>query len=86
MLADALSFTAAIGGSHLCGVIYSALAKYPGPPTAAGRANCVRSLQLLADQAADQGITLCLEVINRYGWGLYLCGLESTSSRSVVTR
>jgi D-psicose/D-tagatose/L-ribulose 3-epimerase len=61
----ALSFAAAIGAQHLCGVIYSALAKYPGPPTPQGRANCVREIRALSAKAADQGIKVCLEVVNR---------------------
>jgi len=61
----ALSFASAIGAKHLCGVIYSALAKYPGPPTAQGRKNCARELRQLASKAADQGIQVCLEVVNR---------------------
>jgi hypothetical protein len=61
----ALKFAAAIGAKHLCGVIYSALAKYPGPPTAQGRNNCAREIRKLSAKAADQGIRVCLEVVNR---------------------
>lgn len=65
-LNDALNFAAAIEAKHLCGVIYSALAKYPGPPTAQGRANCAREIRKLAAKAADKGIKVCLEVVNRW--------------------
>lgn len=61
----ALGFAAAIGAKHLCGVIYSALGKYSGPPTPQGRANCVREIRGLAAKAADTGIKVCLEVVNR---------------------
>lgn len=64
-LDKALTFAAAIGAQHLCGILYSALAKYPRPPTAAGRQNAVRKLKVLADKAADKGVEVCLEVVNR---------------------
>lgn len=64
-LDKALTFAAGIGSRHLCGILYSALAKYPGPPTAEGRANAAAELRKLADKAADLGVRLCLEVVNR---------------------
>lgn len=62
----ALTFAAAIGAQHLAGILYSALAKYPGPSTAQGRANSAREVRKLAAKAADQGIKVCLEVVNRW--------------------
>lgn len=62
----ALDFAAAIGAKHLAGILYSALAKYPGPATAQGRANSAREIRKLAAKAADRGIKVCLEVVNRY--------------------
>ncbi len=47
------------------GVVMSAIKKYPGPCTAAARANIVSSLQTVADVAADKGVTLGLEAVNR---------------------
>eukprot|EP00878_Enallax_costatus_P029623 GHUV01032152.1.p2 GENE.GHUV01032152.1~~GHUV01032152.1.p2 ORF type:complete len:104 (-),score=35.49 GHUV01032152.1:544-855(-) len=64
-LDNALAFAAGIGAQHLCGILYSALAKYPRPPTAAGRRNAIRELKVLADKAADRGVKVCLEVVNR---------------------
>jgi D-psicose/D-tagatose/L-ribulose 3-epimerase len=66
VLSRALDVTREIGGSYLGGVIYSAMAKYPGPATAPGRANCVDALRRLAADAASDGITIGLEVVNRY--------------------
>jgi D-psicose/D-tagatose/L-ribulose 3-epimerase len=66
LLAAALDVTRDVGASHLTGVIYSALGKYPGPPTPEGRARCVESLAWLAERAAADGITLGVEVVNRY--------------------
>ncbi|KIZ00974.1 D-tagatose 3-epimerase [Monoraphidium neglectum] len=65
-LEDALRFSADAGARHMCGILYSALAKYPGPPTAAGRANAAAALRGLASKASDLGVALCLEVVNRY--------------------
>lgn len=65
-LEDALRFSAEAGAQHMCGILYSALAKYPGPPTAAGRANAAAALRSLACKAEDSGVALCLEVVNRY--------------------
>lgn len=50
----------------MCGVLYSAIGKYPGPRTKQGYTNCVNALKDVAAQAADCGVTVGLEVINRY--------------------
>lgn len=66
LLDGALDVANDVGATFLGGVIYSALTKYPGPATAQGRANCVENLARLAEQAAADGITLGLEIVNRY--------------------
>jgi D-psicose/D-tagatose/L-ribulose 3-epimerase len=66
LLAGALGVTRDLGASHLTGVLYSALGKYPGPATPKGRSHCVESLAWLAERAAADGITLGVEVVNRY--------------------
>ena len=65
-LREALAVARGIGASYLGGVIYSALGKYPHPATPAGRANAVHALRTLAGEAADDGIHLGVEVVNRY--------------------
>lgn len=65
-LREALALVRDTGGDFLCGVIYSALRKYEAPATERGRENSRRTLAELADEAADSGITLCLEFCNRY--------------------
>lgn len=50
----------------MCGVIYSAIGKYPTVPSQKSYMNSVNILKELAVRAADYGITLGLEVINRY--------------------
>lgn len=63
-LAESVRLTRVLGGRYFGGALYSALGKYPRPVTARGRANCVAVLRDLAAEAA--GITLGLEVVNRY--------------------
>lgn len=71
LLADVIDCNAALGSKYVVGVIYSALGKYARPATPRGRANCVAALQRLAHRAADVGITLGLEVVNRYETNLF---------------
>lgn len=66
LLHDALAVVRDLGAEYLGGVIFSALARYAHPPSVEGRANCVRVLHGLAEQAAASDITLGLEVVNRY--------------------
>jgi D-psicose/D-tagatose/L-ribulose 3-epimerase len=62
----ALSVARDLGSPLLTGVLYSALGKYPQPPSEAGRWNCVRVLERLAARAAKSDMRLGLEVVNRY--------------------
>lgn len=66
LLHASLDATAALGGHVFTGALYSALGKYPGPLTAAGRANAVGVLRELAADAATRDVTLGLEICNRY--------------------
>jgi D-psicose/D-tagatose/L-ribulose 3-epimerase len=62
----ALGAAQALGASHLVGVLYSALGKYAIAPTERGREHCIEVLRGFAADAADAGVTLGLEVVNRY--------------------
>lgn len=66
LLADSLEITHALGGTHFTGALYSALGKYSAPLSSAGRANVVSVLTDLAAEAAGKGMTLGLEICNRY--------------------
>lgn len=66
LLLQALQKSADIDATYMVGVIASALRKYPGPCTPGARKNVVASLRRVADAAADVGVTLGLEVVNRY--------------------
>jgi D-psicose/D-tagatose/L-ribulose 3-epimerase len=65
-LFQALDLVRQLEGSYLGGVIFSALGKYLNPPTSKARQNVVNSLRRLAKAAQQDGITLGLEVVNRY--------------------
>ncbi|HEX6514809.1 MAG TPA: sugar phosphate isomerase/epimerase family protein [Nocardioidaceae bacterium] len=62
----ALDLVRDIGGDYLGGVIYGKLGRYTSPLTERARANSVETIALLADRAAESGITLGLEFCNRY--------------------
>jgi D-psicose/D-tagatose/L-ribulose 3-epimerase len=66
LLHESLAITHELGGTHLTGALYSALGKYAAPLTTAGRANVVRVLGELAAEAKGLGMTLGLEICNRY--------------------
>jgi D-psicose/D-tagatose/L-ribulose 3-epimerase len=66
LLHESLRITHELGGTHLTGALYSALGKYGAPLSPAGRANVVRVLAELAAEAKGLGMTLGLEICNRY--------------------
>ncbi|MHB1614226.1 MAG: sugar phosphate isomerase/epimerase family protein [Actinomycetes bacterium] len=66
LLARALEASSALGASMLTGVLYSALGKYESPPTGLGWSNAAQALRRLSDRAEGLGVTLGLEVVNRY--------------------
>ena len=66
LLHDSLRITHGLGGTHLTGALYSALGKYSAPLSPAGRRNVVTVLRGLAKEAAGEGMTLGLEICNRY--------------------
>jgi len=66
MLEEGVTITAEMGGKYFGGILYGAMAKYPGPLTAKGRTNATDSVKRMADFALKKGVTLGLEVVNRY--------------------
>lgn len=66
LLNTAVSVVRDLGATHFCGVIYSALQKYMAPRTERGVANIVEVLGRVADKAGESGITVGVEVVNRY--------------------
>lgn len=66
LLLRAVDVVAEMGGEHFCGVLYSAMKKYMQPATARGLENSRRAIARVADHAAERGIRVSLEVVNRY--------------------
>jgi D-psicose/D-tagatose/L-ribulose 3-epimerase len=66
MLEEGVTIAAELGGKYFGGILYGAMAKYPGPLTAQGRRNATDSVKRMADFALKKGVTLGLEVVNRY--------------------
>ena len=77
LLNDAVSVARDIGSDYIGGVIYSALAKYPGPPDTAGRRNSLEVLSRIAEKAKAAGLTVGLEAVNRYESNLLNTGLQT---------
>lgn len=66
LLQESLAVTAGIGGTALTGALYSAFGHAPAALTKTGRDNVVGVLKELAVDAAAVGVTLGLEICNRY--------------------
>lgn len=77
LLMRAVQVVADIGGSQLCGVIYSAMTKYQAPATSAGVQNSLAVIGRVADRAAGLGISLALEVVNRYETNILNTGRQA---------
>ena len=75
-----------LGGTELCGVLYCSLGKYPGPASRENRANSVAAMQRLSDYAADKGIYVNLEVVNRYETNIINTGIEGLAFLDEVNR
>lgn len=65
-LLQVLALARDIGATHVCGILYSAFQKYFEPPTEAGIAGSIDTLRRIGEKAAQNGITIGLEVVNRY--------------------
>ena len=66
LLADALAATVELGADYLGGVLYGVLGRHEAVVTERGYANAVEAMRELSDNAAREGVTIGLEVVNRY--------------------
>jgi len=66
ILNDAVAVTRDLGGTKLGGIIFSAHGKYQTMPTARGRANSIDVMRRVATAAKAAGVTINLEVVNRF--------------------
>jgi len=65
-LDNAVRVTRDLGGQKLGGILFSAHTKYHTMPTDRGWKNSVAALARVADRAKQAGVTLNLEVVNRF--------------------
>lgn len=65
-LSDVVSMARDLGATHVCGILYSAFQKYSQPATAEGVKRSIEIMSRIAEKAAASGITLGMEVVNRY--------------------
>ncbi len=66
LLHESLAIASGLGATHLTGALYSAFGSYAQPLSTAGRNNVVTVLRRLAKEARGTGVTLGLEICNRY--------------------
>jgi D-psicose/D-tagatose/L-ribulose 3-epimerase len=66
VLAEAVAVTRDLGGAKLGGIIFSKHGKYYDLPTKKGWDNSVAALAKTAEKARDAGVTLNLEIVNRF--------------------
>jgi D-psicose/D-tagatose/L-ribulose 3-epimerase len=66
LLQRCLQFLAEVGGTHLVGVIYSAMRKYMAPATDLNRQHSLDAIRRLSATASELGIRVGVEVVNRY--------------------
>lgn len=67
----ALDLVHAVGGEYLVGALHTTLGKYPAPATARARANAAAAIRELSARAAELGVRIGLEVVNRYETNLF---------------
>ena len=66
LLHSCLEFLSDVGGTHLVGVIYSAMRKYMTPATDLNRQHSIEAIGRLTTRAAELGVQVGVEVVNRY--------------------
>ena len=86
LLMRAVEVVAEIGGTQLCGVVYSAIQKYLDPVTDKGLENSTTTIGRVADHAAGLGVSLGLEVVNRYETNILNTGRQALAFLDRVGR
>jgi len=66
LLNDVIDTAGALGAGVVTGVIHSAMGKHASPADGRNRAAAAGILRRIADRAAEHGIVVGLEVVNRY--------------------
>jgi D-psicose/D-tagatose/L-ribulose 3-epimerase len=77
LLRRAVEVTHEMGGTQLCGVLYSAMRKYLAPASEKGVAHSREVIARVAEYGASMGVALALEVVNRYETNLLNTGRQA---------
>ena len=86
LLRRAVEVVHEMGGTQLCGVLYSAMRKYVSPATDAGRGHSRDVIARVAEHGAALGVSLALEVVNRYESNVLNTGRQALEYLSGVGR
>jgi D-psicose/D-tagatose/L-ribulose 3-epimerase len=79
LLRRCLEVLSEMGGTHLVGVIYCAMRKYPAPATGINREHSIEALGRLGERAAELGVRVGVEVVNRYESNLLNTGSQAVA-------
>jgi D-psicose/D-tagatose/L-ribulose 3-epimerase len=86
LLRRAVDVVHAMGGTQLCGVLYSAMRKYQAPATEKGLAHSREVIGRVAEYGASAGVSLALEVVNRYETNVVNTGRQALAYLDAVGR
>jgi D-psicose/D-tagatose/L-ribulose 3-epimerase len=86
LLRRAVEVVHTMGGAQLCGVLYSAMRKYQAPASEKGLAHSREVIARVAEYGAAAGVSLALEVVNRYETNVLNTGRQALAYLDAVGR
>jgi D-psicose/D-tagatose/L-ribulose 3-epimerase len=86
LLRRAVEVVHGMGGAQLCGVLYSAMRKYQAPASEKGLAHSREVIGRVAEYGASAGVSLALEVVNRYETNVLNTGRQALAYLAEVGR
>jgi len=86
LLRRAVDVVHEMGGTQLCGVLYSAMRKFQAPASEKGLHNSREVIGRVAEYGASAGVALALEVVNRYETNVFNTGRQALAYLDAVGR
>ena len=86
LLRRAVDVVHEMGGTQLCGVLYSAMRKFQAPASEKGLQNSREVIGRVAEYGASAGVALALEVVNRYETNVFNTGRQALAYLDAVGR
>ena len=86
LLRRAVEVTHEMGGVQVCGVLYSAMRKYQQPASEKGLVHSREVIGRVAEHGASLGVTLALEVVNRYETNILNTGRQALAYLAATGR